>query len=350
MASQPYQDPSIEENNYHSLKQSFYFCSVHPIITAAMLQRFFLFFCLFFAAVLHAQIDTTVYTFTERTPAYPGGESALLADLNLGMQQGMSTLLNTSGTDVQGKAYVSFVVDKDGAIREVQMLRPFDPTLDTMLVRVVSELQRWAPGTQNDRPVRVKFTMPLNVYWPTQPANFVKPVFYGMFGMDMNGVSPTEANTLRVIQPGVSMAMSIYTSDGWRFGCALQALFFEATATYQTKRALLVPKMRITQGFFQLEAMSPPILHTKRLQISPLIQAGWGERSYFSTQEQKVVADEAFLASGLGMHADYLFPERKGIKHGVFLRCRVNVSPTKSVFGNIFPAIGMGYACALVSR
>jgi len=63
---------------------------------------------------------------------------------------------------IQGKVYVGFVVDKDGTITNVKVLRPVDPYLDKEAVRVVKAMPKWNPGRQMNKAVRVSYTVPVN--------------------------------------------------------------------------------------------------------------------------------------------------------------------------------------------
>ena len=65
--------------------------------------------------------------------------------------------------NIQGRVIVQFVVDKDGSITNVQVAQSGgDPSLDKEAVRVVKAMPKWRPGMQKGKPVRVKYTMPVN--------------------------------------------------------------------------------------------------------------------------------------------------------------------------------------------
>jgi len=63
---------------------------------------------------------------------------------------------------IEGRVFVSFVVERDGSITDVQIARGIDPSLNREALRVVNQMPNWIPGKQNDRPVRVRFTMPIH--------------------------------------------------------------------------------------------------------------------------------------------------------------------------------------------
>jgi len=63
---------------------------------------------------------------------------------------------------VQGRVVLSFIVDADGYVKNVTVLRGVDPSIDKEAVRVASSSPRWKPGRQRDRNVRVRYHFPLN--------------------------------------------------------------------------------------------------------------------------------------------------------------------------------------------
>ena len=62
---------------------------------------------------------------------------------------------------VQGKVVVQFVVERDGSVSSVKVVRSVDPALDKEAVRVVQTLPRFTPGRQNGQPVRYRYTLPI---------------------------------------------------------------------------------------------------------------------------------------------------------------------------------------------
>lgn len=62
---------------------------------------------------------------------------------------------------VQGRVTCQFVVDSDGQVRDVQVVRSLDPYCDKEAVRVLLSLPRWKPGRQNGKTVSVKYTLPI---------------------------------------------------------------------------------------------------------------------------------------------------------------------------------------------
>ena len=65
-------------------------------------------------------------------------------------------------TGSQGKVFVSFIINTDGSIQDVQVLKGVSDSLNDEAVRVVSRMPKWKPGLQRGEPVRVKFNLPIS--------------------------------------------------------------------------------------------------------------------------------------------------------------------------------------------
>lgn len=103
--------------------------------------------------------DGRTYIVVEQMPEFPGGTSALFEFL----QQNVKYPQIAYENNIQGRVIVQFVVDKDGSITNVQVAKSGgDPSLDKEAVRVVKAMPKWRPGMQKGKPVRAKYTMPVN--------------------------------------------------------------------------------------------------------------------------------------------------------------------------------------------
>lgn len=68
---------------------------------------------------------------------------------------------NEKGANIHGRVYVKFVVEKDGSISDVEVVRSVHPSLDAESVRVVKLMSgKWTPATERGKPVRSMFTLP----------------------------------------------------------------------------------------------------------------------------------------------------------------------------------------------
>lgn len=102
--------------------------------------------------------STRVYDVVEQMPSFPGGISGLRTYLN----QNTRYPAEAQEICVQGRVVVSFVVEKDGHISDVTVLRSVDPSLDKEAVRVIRNMPRWTPGKQGGEPVRVRYNVPVS--------------------------------------------------------------------------------------------------------------------------------------------------------------------------------------------
>ena len=101
--------------------------------------------------------ENKVFDIVEQQPLFPGGPAALMKYLSENTKYPVVAQEN----GVQGRVTVQFVVEKDGSISDVHVLRGVDPSLDKEAVRVVKSLPRWTPGKQNGITVRVNYRVPV---------------------------------------------------------------------------------------------------------------------------------------------------------------------------------------------
>lgn len=106
----------------------------------------------------HVVEETKIFTVVEQMPMYPGGDAALMGYLRDNIKY--PTVAAENG--VQGRVVVGFVVERDGSITDVKILRGVDPSLDREAMRVVKSMPRWNPGKQNGSAVRVKYQVPVS--------------------------------------------------------------------------------------------------------------------------------------------------------------------------------------------
>ncbi|MBP7856612.1 MAG: TonB family protein [Prevotella sp.] len=104
------------------------------------------------------EVENKVFDVVEQMPSFPGGPSALMQYLSNNVKYPVVAQEN----GVQGRVVVSFVVERDGSITDVKVVRSVDPSLDREASRVVSSMPKWIPGKQNGSPVRVKYNVPVS--------------------------------------------------------------------------------------------------------------------------------------------------------------------------------------------
>ena len=103
-------------------------------------------------------VDEPTFITVEQMPEFPGGQEGLVNYLveNLNYPE------KAKAKKITGKVYVSFVVEKDGSISNVKVLRDIGYGCGEEAVRVVKAMPRWKPGMQRGKNVRVQYTLPLN--------------------------------------------------------------------------------------------------------------------------------------------------------------------------------------------
>ena len=101
--------------------------------------------------------ETKVFDVVEQMPQYKGGDQALMDYLNKSIKY--PVIAEENG--IQGRVVCTFVVERDGSITDVKVVRSVDPSLDKEAVRVLKAMPKWIPGKQNGSAVRVKFTLPV---------------------------------------------------------------------------------------------------------------------------------------------------------------------------------------------
>lgn len=103
------------------------------------------------------EVANKVFDIVEEMPSFPGGNGALMSYL----QSNVKYPIVAQENGVQGRVQIGFVVEPDGSISGVKVVRSVDPSLDKEAMRVVRSMPRWNPGKQNGQAVRVKYTVPV---------------------------------------------------------------------------------------------------------------------------------------------------------------------------------------------
>ena len=98
-----------------------------------------------------------IFVIVETQPEFPGGDGARLAFLNSNIKYPVVAQEN----GIQGRVVLQFVVNVDGSIVDIEVVRGVDPSLDREAMRVVGIMPKWKPGEQRGKPVRVRFTLPV---------------------------------------------------------------------------------------------------------------------------------------------------------------------------------------------
>ena len=110
-------------------------------------------------APVEEEEEEVFFVVVESMPEFPGGTQALFKYLSENVKYPVIAQEN----GIQGRVICQFVVNKDGSIVDVEVVRSGgDPSLDKEAVRVIKSMPKWKPGKQRGKAVRVKYTVPVN--------------------------------------------------------------------------------------------------------------------------------------------------------------------------------------------
>ena len=105
-----------------------------------------------------AQKNQQVFDVVEQMPEYPGGMQALFEYLS----QNVKYPEDAEKQKIEGRVIATFVVETDGTISNVEVVKPVFPSLDAEAIRVLSGMPKWTPGKQSGKVVSVKYTVPIS--------------------------------------------------------------------------------------------------------------------------------------------------------------------------------------------
>lgn len=101
--------------------------------------------------------NESVFTIVEQMPEFPGGQEAMTAYISKNLKYPEKAIEE----GIEGVVFVSFVVETDGRISGVTVLRGIGAGCNEEAVRVVSGMPNWKPGYQRGKAVRVKYNLPI---------------------------------------------------------------------------------------------------------------------------------------------------------------------------------------------
>ena len=103
------------------------------------------------------KVDDDVFVVVEDQPEFPGGMQALMAFV----AENTRFPAELANSDIEGRVVVDFIVNKDGSLSNIKVVRSLHPLLDAEAVRVIKTMPKWSPGTQRGLPVKVRYTLPI---------------------------------------------------------------------------------------------------------------------------------------------------------------------------------------------
>jgi len=98
------------------------------------------------------------FSFVEEMPSFPGGEEALLSFMSTNIIY--PEIAKRAG--VEGKVFIGFIVEPNGSITEIQLIKGIGAGCDEEAIRVLKLAGDWNPGRQNGKSVRVRMTIPFS--------------------------------------------------------------------------------------------------------------------------------------------------------------------------------------------
>lgn len=143
--------------------------------------------------------DDRTFDVVEQMPEFPGGMKECLNFLARNVKY--PTKAQEAGK--QGRVIVQFIVQKDGSLSDLHVLRPVDPWLDAEAIRVIGTMPKWNPGMQDGQAVAVKYTLPVTFALEgskNKPQAGKNDVVVVAYGTDSN--APADVPTIRMHQNG----------------------------------------------------------------------------------------------------------------------------------------------------
>lgn len=98
----------------------------------------------------------TEHVIADRQPSFPGGNEAL----NDFLQNNIKYPVEAEEKGIEGRVILSFIVNKDGSISGIHVVRGVHPLLDKEAIRVLKLMPRWIPGRKNGRATQERYTAP----------------------------------------------------------------------------------------------------------------------------------------------------------------------------------------------
>ena len=101
--------------------------------------------------------QSPMFDVVEQMPSYPGGQEKMFEFIMANLRYPAEAMKQKT----VGRVIVTFVIEKNGAVSNVNVAKGVDPLLDAEAKRVVSIMPHWNPGKQNGKTVRVKYAIPI---------------------------------------------------------------------------------------------------------------------------------------------------------------------------------------------
>ena len=157
--------------------------------------------------------NDAVFTVVEEMPSFPGGEPALMAFIKSNLRYPTSC----AEKGIQGRVTLSFIIEKDGSVADIEIMRSPDERLSAEAIRVVQSMPKWTPGKQRGQVVRVKYVLPVTFRLAKPEEQTSKPT-------ETQGTSKAqgEQNVFSVVEekpsfPGGDVALMDYLKNTLKY-------------------------------------------------------------------------------------------------------------------------------------
>lgn len=101
--------------------------------------------------------EEEIFTIVEEMPSFPGGEGELFKYLGKNIEYPQMA----ADAGIQGVVYVTFVVDKDGKVKDAKVLKGINGGCNEEALRVIKNMPKWKPGKQRGKAVQVQYNLPV---------------------------------------------------------------------------------------------------------------------------------------------------------------------------------------------
>jgi len=153
--------------------------------------------------------DDEVFMVVEEPPVFPGEVAGLLQYL----RRNIKYPAECREDSIQGRIMVSFIVDKEGFIKDAQVVQSVHPLLDAEALRVVEGMPQWTPGKQNGQPVRVQYTIPINFRLDSNPTRSTTPQWIYLYDVKLSAAEHGEELDVSDISSLIMRLANIQESD-----------------------------------------------------------------------------------------------------------------------------------------
>ena len=108
-------------------------------------------------SIASGEYVSKVYDVVEEPPSFPGGPTAIMSWISGNFHYPPRC------ESISGRIVVSFIVETDGTLSNIQIVKKLEAEMDKEFIRVVKAMPKWKPGKQNGQAVRVKYMIPLTI-------------------------------------------------------------------------------------------------------------------------------------------------------------------------------------------